>query len=620
MLMLLSLMPSLPAEPATTYPISQIAQVTPRADGTDTIVDLIVPIVEPIVEPTYNITGGHPSGTNLFHSFEQFDVKEGEVANFIVTPNIENIVGRVIGSNSSEIYGTLQVLNSDANLFLVNPSGVILGPNALLNLGGSFTASTSDRFATGNDWLTTWNQNSFVNQNNPNSVVLTVGDPNGPPRDNGSIPFSLGSKIRLENNGFVSGDLITPGDNIFIFADSITTGDINTDSQPGGTVTLEAIAGGIITGNISTQGEGYYQDGSPRVEDGSVVLTSIGDIRTGEIEVSTSFSSAVDDSPPFGRVSLTSTNGNITVHYIESGPGGISISAPLGLFRAESAIIIDRRDFKPPNRDGSPEIFDLFLRDHPELVTFLESRGLAVHDPITNELYSGTIPVVFPDCVLNSCSIPISLWVSNAQQSQLPVESLIRIEHGGQSLTANGITAQGSNSESTPAFVVGPSLSVSNPSFYPNPSQQSSILSVSPSFSALNLSTELPPDTSGTVGGIFITSSNADVIRSILNRPFVPSVAVTSPPVVVTPPPVVVTPSPAVVTSPPAVVTLILLEESSSSVINRDEQGPTVSSHRVNAPLLRIAEDVLTKPCSASELTIAADGRYVLAGCESWSR
>ncbi len=93
--------------------------------------------------PLDRIEGGLEQGVNLFHSFEKFNVNAGRQAFFINPPGVKNIISRVTGSSRSEILGTLGVLRP-ANLFLINPNGIVFGPNAQLNIGGSFVATTAN--------------------------------------------------------------------------------------------------------------------------------------------------------------------------------------------------------------------------------------------------------------------------------------------------------------------------------------------------------------------------------------------------------------------------------------------------------------------------------------------
>ena len=98
---------------------------------------------------TYQITGGtRPSnGPNLFHSFGEFGVPTNHLANFLNETALptSNILGRVTGGNPSNIFGTLQTTGfGSANLFLMNPAGIVFGPNASLNVGGSASFTTAD--------------------------------------------------------------------------------------------------------------------------------------------------------------------------------------------------------------------------------------------------------------------------------------------------------------------------------------------------------------------------------------------------------------------------------------------------------------------------------------------
>jgi filamentous hemagglutinin family protein len=108
---------------------------------------------------TYLISSdlGKQAGKNLFHSFQQFNVLTKESATFTGPQHIENIIGRVTGGSASSIDGILRSTIDGANLFLLNPSGILFGPNASLDVKGSFHASTADylRFADGATFYST---------------------------------------------------------------------------------------------------------------------------------------------------------------------------------------------------------------------------------------------------------------------------------------------------------------------------------------------------------------------------------------------------------------------------------------------------------------------------------
>ncbi|WP_445634107.1 Filamentous hemagglutinin N-terminal domain-containing protein [Nostoc sp. DSM 114161] len=103
-----------------------------------------------------NITGGTQAGTNLFHSFSDFSVLKDTTAYFNNPPDIQNIISRVTGGLQSKIDGILRA-NATANLFLINPNGIIFGENARLDIGGSFIASTASsiKFANGFEFSAT---------------------------------------------------------------------------------------------------------------------------------------------------------------------------------------------------------------------------------------------------------------------------------------------------------------------------------------------------------------------------------------------------------------------------------------------------------------------------------
>lgn len=147
-----------------------------------------------IVTPTsnvYDITGGTTiGGRNLFHSFSRFDIPTQGIANFLNDPGVVNIFSRVTGGKVSEIDGVLRSRGT-ANLFLMNPSGIVFGQNARLDIGGSFVATTANVIQFG--------EQGFFSATSPESVspVLKV--------DPSALIFSSqlldSGQIRVQGNG-----------------------------------------------------------------------------------------------------------------------------------------------------------------------------------------------------------------------------------------------------------------------------------------------------------------------------------------------------------------------------------------------------------------------------------
>ncbi|MBL1178102.1 filamentous hemagglutinin N-terminal domain-containing protein [Pantanalinema sp. GBBB05] len=131
--------------------------------------------------PYYRIQqeDGRVVGSNLFHSFGRFNLSAGEVARFFSDGGIRNILARVTGGTVSNIDGLLLTESTNVNLFLINPNGILFGPNASLNIGGStgrgsFVASTTDALVWGNGKTF-----SARNPQGPDSLLTLVGDPSG---------------------------------------------------------------------------------------------------------------------------------------------------------------------------------------------------------------------------------------------------------------------------------------------------------------------------------------------------------------------------------------------------------------------------------------------------------
>ncbi|WP_293019287.1 MULTISPECIES: filamentous hemagglutinin N-terminal domain-containing protein [unclassified Moorena] len=113
---------------------NEASRVTPNVQVKGALADLI--------------EGGATRGENLFHSFAEFNVGELQRVYFANSSGIQRILTRVTGSNLSNILGTLGV-DGAANLFLLNPNGIVFGHKARLDVAGSFVASTANSLVFG---------------------------------------------------------------------------------------------------------------------------------------------------------------------------------------------------------------------------------------------------------------------------------------------------------------------------------------------------------------------------------------------------------------------------------------------------------------------------------------
>lgn len=191
--------------------------ITPAADGTGT------QVTSPVSQPNqFDISGGTQSGGNLFHSFGQFGLTQGQIANFLGHPGIQNILGRVTDGNASVINGLIQVSGSNANLYLMNPAGIVFGSNASLNVPASFTATTANAIGMGGYWFNATGANNYgLLSSSPNSFAFTSANP-GSILNAGNLAVGPGQSIML-----LGGTVINTG----------------TISAPGGTVTIAAVPG-----------------------------------------------------------------------------------------------------------------------------------------------------------------------------------------------------------------------------------------------------------------------------------------------------------------------------------------------------------------------------------------
>jgi filamentous hemagglutinin family protein len=215
-----------PQTPAT-------AQITPDATlGAES--SIITPNININGIPTDQINGGAIRGTNLFHSFGEFNVGAGRGVYFTNPAGIANILTRITGINPSNIQGTLGVLGN-ANLFLMNPNGIIFGPNAKLDVGGSFVGSTASAL------------------NFPNGSEFSALNPQAPPLLSINIPIGLQYRGNTGSILVQRSSLNVPnGKTLALVGGNLSLNGANLQAA-GGRVELAGVAG---TGTVGLSGDG----------------------------------------------------------------------------------------------------------------------------------------------------------------------------------------------------------------------------------------------------------------------------------------------------------------------------------------------------------------------------
>ncbi|BAY10079.1 two-partner secretion domain-containing protein [Calothrix sp. NIES-2098] len=231
------------------------------------------------------IDGGAIRGANLFHSFREFNVGEFQRVYFANPPGINNILTRVTGSNISNILGTLGV-DGTANLFLLNPNGIIFGKNASLDLGGSFVGSTANAIKFGDSTLFS----ATASQTKP---LLTITAPIG---------------LQFEGN---TGSIQVQGDGQ---GQRSTSELIDTNTalrvQPNQTLAL-------VGGNLTLEG-GTLKTAGGRIELGSVAGSGVVSLTP----IDSGFALGYSAVPTFGDIQLS---GGAVVDTSGAGGGDIQV-------------------------------------------------------------------------------------------------------------------------------------------------------------------------------------------------------------------------------------------------------------------------------------------------------
>jgi len=184
--------------------------------------------------PDFQVTDslGQQQGGNLFHSFSVFSINTGESATFSGPVTVNNIISRVTGGSASVIDGALRSTIPGADVYLVNPAGVMFGDNASLNVSGSFYATSADYLRLG--------ASGRFDASNPGNSILSMAPPDAF-GFLGSAPaaISVGDSLLQAPDGatlgLVGGDITITDGNLYapdgqvVLASVASTGDVPVD-------------------------------------------------------------------------------------------------------------------------------------------------------------------------------------------------------------------------------------------------------------------------------------------------------------------------------------------------------------------------------------------------------
>ncbi|MEL7008283.1 MAG: filamentous hemagglutinin N-terminal domain-containing protein [Cyanobacteria bacterium J06588_4] len=267
------------------------------------------------------IEGGAVRGENLFHSFENFGVNLGQQVYFANPDGIANILSRVTGDSASAIFGTLGVTGS-ADLFLLNPHGIVFGENAVLDLNGSFLATTADSFEFANG--------ESYSAVNPDVPLLSINIPVG---------LQFGSEIGAieirgagHNLGFVNatslpiqnarplGLEVTSGKDLALIGGKIELVGGNL-TAPGGKVSLGSVGEAGEVPLTTDEGLTFDYDSIVRFDDINLTQASsinLSDIGSGSLQIQAKNIAITENSTIIANTLGTENGGIVNLQATDS--------------------------------------------------------------------------------------------------------------------------------------------------------------------------------------------------------------------------------------------------------------------------------------------------------------
>ncbi|MDM8525378.1 filamentous hemagglutinin N-terminal domain-containing protein [Desulfococcaceae bacterium HSG8] len=276
---------------------------SPAARAQITIDGTLVPARE-LSGPHYEISAdfGKQAGSNLFHSFGQFNISTGESAMFTGPNSVDNIIARVTGGMASRIDGPLRSEIPGANMFLLNPRGVMFGPSASLDISGSFHVSTADYLRLGGDgrFDAVHTENTVLTTAQPSAFGFLGDEPAGISVE-GVLEVPEGRALSATGGDInISGGVLAAQSGQVSIASAASAGEVAlTDSgqdissfEQHGEIFLSRGSSVDVSGNPvsgSASGEVHIRGGRFVVTDtGSSVVSITGDSNGGGIDIQAS--------------------------------------------------------------------------------------------------------------------------------------------------------------------------------------------------------------------------------------------------------------------------------------------------------------------------------------------
>jgi filamentous hemagglutinin family protein len=283
--------------------------------------------------PRYDINAelGQQVGHNLFHSFDQFNLQAGEIATFSGAAEIQNVISRVTGGQPSFINGTIASTIPQADMYFINPAGILFGEQAQLNVLGAMHFTTADeiRLEDGGKFAATEPSTSLLTVAPPSAFGFLTNTPAG-------ITLQ-GSQLTVpttETLSFIGGDLDLQANSLLQAAEGrINLASVASTGEVIPSLTDLAINGftqrGLLTiaqSQLEVSGEGggsiYIRAGQFFIEQSQVLGITQGDKMGGVIDVAveeftlsnqTRFSTTTESSGDGGDIILRVDNAAILI-------------------------------------------------------------------------------------------------------------------------------------------------------------------------------------------------------------------------------------------------------------------------------------------------------------------